>query len=103
MGCSGEVLAKQLVTGELTYGRSPDPAIVRLVRIRNPHGVGEWTGEWSDQSSAWTTEIASQIARSGDARGEGVAPTGVEDGTFWMDYPHFLSAFQVLEVCKAHR
>ena len=26
---------------------------VRLVRIRNPHGVGEWNGEWSDASEQW--------------------------------------------------
>ena len=28
---------------------------VRLLQIRNPHGHGEWTGDWSDQSSKWTT------------------------------------------------
>ena len=30
-------------------------------------------------------------------------PSGVDDGTFWMDYTHFLMGFQVLDVCFAHR
>eukprot|EP00930_Biecheleria_cincta_P054773 TRINITY_DN4117_c0_g3_i1.p1 TRINITY_DN4117_c0_g3~~TRINITY_DN4117_c0_g3_i1.p1 ORF type:complete len:1072 (-),score=160.66 TRINITY_DN4117_c0_g3_i1:138-3233(-) len=97
------LMAAHLGSSELAYGRSPDPCTLRLVRVRNPHGVGEWTGDWSDRSSAWTAEIASQLAASEGSSGEAIVPTGVEDGTFWMDYPHFLSAFQVVEVCKAHR
>ena len=26
---------------------------VRLLKIRNPHGKGEWKGEWSDKSKIW--------------------------------------------------
>ena len=32
----------------------------RLVRIRNPHGVGEWKGEWSDRSARWSELIGQQ-------------------------------------------
>eukprot|EP00439_Symbiodinium_sp_Y106_P073512 s243_g13.t2 len=62
--------------------------LVRLLRIRNPHGMGEWNGEWSDKSAEWTDRLSSELGC-----------TGVDDGTFWMDYTHFLMGFQVVDVC----
>ena len=26
---------------------------LRLMKLRNPFGMGEWTGDWSDKSSKW--------------------------------------------------
>ena len=28
-----------------------------LVKLRNPHGSGEWNGKWSDKSDEWTPEL----------------------------------------------
>ncbi|CAE8708106.1 unnamed protein product, partial [Polarella glacialis] len=71
----------------------PDESgVTQLLRIRNPHGVGEWNREWSDASVEWTESISSELGR-----------TGVDDGTFWMDYIHFLMAFEVIDVCYANR
>eukprot|EP00899_Mesostigma_viride_P008719 jgi/Mesvir1/17849/Mv12933-RA.1 len=64
---------------------------VRLLRIRNPHGVGEWSGEWSDASSNWATLLSSS----------GLERTGVDDGTFWMDLTHFVMGFSIVDVCFA--
>lgn len=64
---------------------------VQLIRIRNPHGMGEWNREWSDASVLWTDRLACELGR-----------TGVDDGTFWMDYVHFLMAFEVVDVCYSH-
>lgn len=30
---------------------------LRLLKIRNPWGDQEWTGDWSDKSSKWTPEL----------------------------------------------
>ena len=30
---------------------------VKLVRMRNPWGEGEWKGDWSDYSDLWTPSI----------------------------------------------
>jgi hypothetical protein len=29
----------------------------RLVKLRNPWGSMEWTGDWSDSSPLWTEEM----------------------------------------------
>jgi hypothetical protein len=70
-------------------------SMVRLLRIRNPHGVGEWAGDWSDRSSKW-----SEIANGSSA---GLERTGVDDGTFWMDFTSFQQGFSVLDVSLAYR
>jgi len=31
--------------------------VVRLLRLRNPWGSGEWQGDWSDKSSLWTPAL----------------------------------------------
>ena len=82
----------------------PQPASLvggekRLVRIRNPHGIGEWNGEWSDNSAQWANVIAASRV-GGSAHME---RTGVNDGTFWMDFTHFQMAFCLVDVCLAHR
>ena len=67
-------------------------AVARLIRIRNPHGVGEWNGDWSDRSARWASVV-----------GQGLERTGVDDGTFWMDFTHFLMGFSRVDVCVAAR
>ena len=43
----------------------------RLVRVRNPHGVGEWNGDWSDRSDKWASVI--QDADGGSGAGAEIA------------------------------
>jgi len=34
-----------------------DGETLNLLRIRNPWGKGEWTGDWSDKSELWTDDL----------------------------------------------
>ena len=36
---------------------STDNKTVRLLKLRNPWGLGQWTGDWSDSSSKWTPTL----------------------------------------------
>lgn len=87
-----ELYDQRFIGREFGYGGAQQDGLVRLLRIRNPHGMGEWNGEWSDKSAEWTEGLSSELGC-----------TGVDDGTFWMDYTHFLMGFQVVDVCLAHR
>jgi len=87
-----ELYDQRFIGREFGYGGAQQDGLVRLLRIRNPHGMGEWNGEWSDKSAEWTDRLSSELGC-----------TGVDDGTFWMDYTHFLMGFQVVDVCLAHR
>eukprot|EP00434_Breviolum_minutum_P045981 symbB.v1.2.041353.t1/scaffold8091.1/size7726/1 len=56
---------------------------VRLLRLRNPWGDHEWTGDWSDKSSLWTRAMKDAVKPSFDSH----------DGEFWMCEKDFLSHF----------
>lgn len=61
----------------------------RLVKLRNPWGSMEWTGDWSDSSPLWTQEMQAEIE----------VLTQVDDGTFWMCFEDLLKHFSSLNVC----
>ena len=64
---------------------------VRLIKLRNPHGDGEWTGRWSDGSEEWYNNpaIAREVGYVNDKN----------DGTFWMEFSEFKSFFNNVQVC----
>ena len=64
---------------------------LRLLRIRNPWGRKEWSGEWGARSEVWTNKLGAELGH-----------TRVDDGTFWMSWHDFLCRFTVVDVCKAH-
>ena len=121
---------------------------MRLLRIRNPHACGEWTGEWSDQSEMWAqlvdggggggggfggasgaealplcpygarcyrqsaqhraafrhAPLPADHAAGGGGHGQSAFErTGVDDGTFWIEYTQFLMGFSHVDVCYAMR
>ena len=65
--------------------------IVKLMKIRNPFGEGEWNGDWSDGSSKWTSE-AKKVFPEYDTKGS-------NDGIFWIDFDNFCKYFQVISIC----
>lgn len=56
---------------------------VRLVKLRNPWGSGEWKGNWSDASDCWTNKIREQLQYFDNE----------DDGLFWMDFNDFSRIF----------
>ena len=74
-------------TFELDLG--PKKPKVRLVKIRNPYGLKEWAGDWSDKDTKWTPELRQQVG-SVDA----------EDGIFYISYEDYLNFFYNTTICK---
>ena len=63
---------------------------VRLVKLRNPWGSGEWLGDWSDSSPLWTDELREQVGFDGRK----------DDGIFWMDFNDFKDVYGFWSVNK---
>ncbi|KAM9489441.1 calpain-1 catalytic subunit-like [Clarias gariepinus] len=64
---------------------------VKLVRVLNPWGKGEWNGDWSDKSPLWN-EVSSQDRE-----------TWLEDknnGEFWMSMEDFCKSYDELDICS---
>jgi len=79
--------------GGASQGRKPaEQNQLRLLKIRNPWGRREWSGEWSARSDAWTERLKAELGH-----------TTADDGVFWMEYGDFLAAFDTVDVCKARR
>jgi len=62
---------------------------IRLLKLRNPWGQGEWNGAWCDSSSLWTNELRAQV---------GI--TQCEDGIFCMTLQDYLKNFSNTNICK---
>ena len=62
---------------------------VRLLKMRNPWGNGEWAGDWSDSSSLWTEDLRKKL-RVGQA---------ADDGLFWISFEDFAVYFSFITIC----
>ncbi|XP_054584495.1 calpain-14 [Eptesicus fuscus] len=62
-----------------------------LVKLRNPWGMVEWKGDWSDSSSTW--ELLSPKEKM-------VLLRKKDDGEFWMTFQDFKVHFKLLVICK---
>lgn len=67
---------------------------VQLLKVRNPWGQGEWTGDWSDNSEKWTEHPEVRAALESDPD---VNFTLEADGTFWITFKDFCKAYN--KVC----
>lgn len=61
---------------------------VRLVKLRNPWGRGEWRGDWSDNSPLWTPQLKAQVQLKSE-----------DDGIFFMSWDDFQKYFNDFDVC----
>ena len=68
---------------------------IRLLRLRNPWGKFEWTGDWSDASPLWDQHKKAKLeCRGGEVK---------DDGFFWMEWKDFRQHFQSIDVCHRSR
>ena len=95
---SVEFFREQLQTRTLgnVSGFTEFDGTVRLLHIRNPHGKGEWKGDFSDQSSAWE-----RLLRATSNSLNGLDRSMRNDGCFWIDYDSFLMGFSNVDVVLA--
>ncbi|XP_056289124.1 calpain-2 catalytic subunit-like [Pseudoliparis swirei] len=61
-----------------------------LVRLWNPWGKGEWTGDWSDGSPLWQTLSAND---------RDLCLSVADDGEFWMNLEDFCMFYTDLDIC----
>ncbi|TEA34391.1 hypothetical protein DBR06_SOUSAS6410032 [Sousa chinensis] len=66
-------------------------SLQKLIRIRNPWGEVEWTGQWNDNCPNWTTIDPEERERLTRRQ---------EDGEFWMSFNDFLRHYSRLEICN---
>ena len=60
----------------------------KLIKLRNPWGDFEWTGDWSDQSPNWTDDLKKELNFQ-----------NIDDGTFWMSFVDFTHYFSRVQIC----
>ena len=61
---------------------------VKLLKLRNPWGSGEWTGAWSDKSKDWTPELR-----------KAVGSEDKDDGAFFIELNDYLSNYAWTSIC----
>mmetsp|Transcript_15945 Transcript_15945/g.21081 ORF Transcript_15945/g.21081 Transcript_15945/m.21081 type:complete len:603 (-) Transcript_15945:330-2138(-) len=68
-----------------------DARDVKLVKCRNPWGMGEWKGLWSDNDALW--EQCPQIK-------DQLNPDGFKnDGCFWIEWEEFCKEYNQVFIC----
>ena len=74
------------ITGLTVDGKTDET--VRLVRVRNPWGFGEWTGRWSDDSPEFNDpNNLKQITEQGNWGDDGEkVESNSKDGAFFMSF-----------------
>ena len=64
----------------------------KVIRLRNPWGNGEYSGDWSDSSKKWTSELKKKYGL-----------INKNDGDFFMSYNDFLKYYAVMGFGKLHQ
>ena len=67
----------------------------KLVRLRNPWGNTEWSGDWSDSSRKWTSDFRKQCGMEGNNNNN-------NDGSFWMSFNNFLTYYTMIGICHLY-
>lgn len=88
---------------QTTYGLVPGHAYsiisvhdisneLKLLKLRNPWGMFEWKGDYSDNSKQWTKELKEKVNYKNE-----------DDGSFYIKLSDFLNFFPYSFICKYER
>uniref|UniRef100_A0ACB8FS64 Uncharacterized protein n=1 Tax=Sphaerodactylus townsendi TaxID=933632 RepID=A0ACB8FS64_9SAUR len=69
---------------------------MEFVRLRNPHGKNEWTGDWRDDDETNWSKVDPKEKEKMQVKKEDGKP---EDGEFWMSLDDFRKVFHLLHIC----
>ena len=83
----GGVISGHAYTFISTHEFSHEQKLVRLLKLRNPWGTCEWTGDWSDNSPLWTAELREEC-------GSRVA----DDGEFFIPYDEYFEQYAMTSI-----
>ena len=72
------------------YNVKTSSGMEKLVKLRNPWGNNEFSGDWSHISKKWTPKLKKQFDYSGEN----------DDGIFYMSYNDFIKYFIFLDIAK---
>ena len=61
---------------------------VRLLKLRNPWGQGEWQGDWSDNSKLWTPELRKKVGCEVK-----------DDGFFFIPLADYINYYSSTSIC----
>ena len=64
----------------------------KVMRLRNPWGNGEYSGDWSDSSKKWTAELKKKYGL-----------VNKDDGDFYMSYDDYLKYYAVMGFGKIYQ
>ena len=64
---------------------------LRLIRLRNPWGHGEWTGAFSDDDEEWDKHKGLK---------DKLSYSFSYDGNWWMTFQHFVENYNRLYLCR---
>ena len=67
---------------------------IRLVKLSNPYGNNEYTGDWSNYSNKWTPDLKEQCEFKEEDE---------DFGVFYMSYEDFLKYFDVIHIAKLEK
>ncbi|XP_068574135.1 calpain-1 catalytic subunit-like [Cebidichthys violaceus] len=103
MGCGtpqGETSANTVLPNGLVQGHAytvtgvkqmmSQGQLMRLIRLLNPWGTGEWKGDWSDGSPCWQTVSPQDREMCLSVR---------DEGEFWMTLEDFCKFYSDLDIC----
>jgi hypothetical protein len=73
-----------------TYTVNTENGTERIVKLRNPWGNGEWSGNWSDSSKKWNASTKKQCEYQENR----------DDGVFYMSFDDFVKYYVTMGIVK---